>query len=197
MGVSIFQGWVILGETVCGLLGTYWQEKRKIIWNNSGSSVLPGSTWSTDSPLARCSHRQPDLALHPPSSPVRPQEGSLPLHDAAGDWYLAAHVLMAFAETADMFFRKSESPLPRRAFCRTDLKSYQVIKNILSWQRGRRSQGLPDLGQGVSLACLQLLNVQLILKDQKAQSTQCAKLTASHIPVVGAVGYGEAGRVLR
>ena len=35
---------MILGETVCGLLGTYWQEKRKIIQNNSGSSVLPGST---------------------------------------------------------------------------------------------------------------------------------------------------------
>ena len=70
---------MILGETVCGLLGTYWQEKRKIIQNNSGSSVLPGSTWSTNSPCPRCKSQ---AAWPGPSSSTKPcpaPGGSLPL----------------------------------------------------------------------------------------------------------------------
>lgn len=98
-------------------------------------------------PAQDASHRQPDLALHLPPSPLRPQEGACHLR-CSQELLLAPRVLMAFAETADMFFRKPESPFPGKAFYRTDLKSYQVIKNILSDKEAGGARGCLTFGKG-------------------------------------------------
>ena len=128
-------------------LGLTGRKKGKL----SRTTVVPVSCQGPRGPLIApaqdASHRQPDLALHPPPSPVRPQEGACHLRCSRG-LVLAAHVLMAFAETADMFFRMSESPLPGRAFYRTDLKSYQVIKNILSDKEAGGARGCLTFGKG-------------------------------------------------
>ena len=123
---------LILGETVCGLLGTYWQEKKENYleqqWFQCPVRVHVGPVIA---PAQDAGHRQPDLALHPPPNPLRPREGACHLRCSQGLLW-TPHVLMAFAETADMVFRMSESPLVGKAFYKTDLKSYQVIKNILT-----------------------------------------------------------------
>lgn len=89
--------------------------KRKIIWKNSGSSVLPGSAWSTDSLAQDASHRQPDLALHPPPALSGPRR-SLPLVMQLEGLVLAAHVLMAlqrlltcFSESQNLLFQGEPS----------------------------------------------------------------------------------------
>lgn len=149
-------------------LGLTGRKKGKL----SRTTVVPVSCQGPRGPLIApaqdASHRQPDLALHPPPSPVRPQEGACHLRCSRG-LVLAAHVLMAFAETADMFFRMSESPLPGRAFYRTDLKSYQVIKNILSDKEAGGARGCLTFGKGSAWpAC----NYLTVINPQRPESPE-------------------------